>query len=190
MVGVSILCNTTGGASRRSNSPVARPAPSAPMPSPDAAAPTSRPAHQARPAPVMTMARTSGSRSASMSRSDSRASMPLVMVFIRSGRLKVMVPTWSATSYRMSSLMAPGSHSVRAAAREAMPRPTRAGCGRRAEPTAPINRQQRERDGRRCRAGRAPRPCRRCPGSTAGPARRPRPAGIGTSRGRVRRRPP
>ena len=98
MVGVSILCSTTGGAERRSNSPLPDDEPSLPIPSPDTAAPMSSPAHQARPLPVITMARTFRSASASSSRSDRLLSMGTVMVFIRSGRLNVITATCWRTS--------------------------------------------------------------------------------------------
>ena len=60
----------------------------------------SRPAQNARPAPVSTMARTSRSRSAASSASESRASIGPEIVFMRSGAFSVMVATWSATSYQ------------------------------------------------------------------------------------------
>ena len=96
MVGVSMLCNTMGGALRMSNSPGFESRlpmlPSEPF-GPAICAARSSPAQKARPVPVRMMQRTSRARSASSSRSDSSSSIAPEMVFIRCGALRVMVAT-------------------------------------------------------------------------------------------------
>ena len=103
-----MLCSTIGGASRSSNSPVndcGPPRLPSPPFGPAICAWRSRPAQNARPSPVSTMQRTSGSRSASSSRTEMSCSMIPEIVFIRSRGVErdrrdvvgdlVAAPRWS-----------------------------------------------------------------------------------------------
>src|SRR5258706_6273369 len=101
MVGLPMSNRTVGGVLRRSRW-VETVVPAV-MPPPLVASERSRPAQKARPVPVRTTTRTSGSRSASTRRWVSWFSIGPEMVFIRSGRLSVMVAMCSLTSQRTSA---------------------------------------------------------------------------------------
>ena len=110
IVGVSRLWSTTGGAVLRSNSPPPDPAAESKTPN-DSLLPIcearSRPAQKAFPAPVRTIQRTSRERSARKSCSDNSVNIAPEMVFRRSGAFRVIVATFSETSYKTSLICPP-----------------------------------------------------------------------------------
>ena len=94
IVGLSISCSTVGGVLRRSMV-VLTGAFGSRMPRlpPFSSRRRSRPAQKARPVPVSTMTLTSASSRARSNSSEMLSSIGREIVFIRSGRLRVMVAT-------------------------------------------------------------------------------------------------
>src|SRR5579884_314723 len=122
------------------------PEPPPPPPPPPAIPWRSPPAQKARPVPVKITALTSRSPAAVSNASSAPASSSPFMVFMRSGRLRVMVATPASTSYRTNSLipllLAPVGGSLRR--RPSDPRSVRFPVGR---PQLPLEDLARRRAG-------------------------------------------